>query len=350
MTADWSSRESRRVANEAAVSGAVPASDGRREGRRFGPVDAGSWLIRVAVLLHALALFAIVFSTRQTQFGNVLFLKWFIDLEDPYAAAILVEKITVSLYLLAGLIVLFRPYWPLLLLMAAYAFMEAASGTFNAGYRFSEWTIPAHALRYGLPLVLLTLVVLPKIASLRNWTVPVAAGLLRVLVAVVFVTHGYQALMEDPRFIDLIIGSFGNLFNVSVGESTAVAVLKVIAVIDFCVALAALIYPRPLLVPHRFWASPCRDCAIRRVIVPGLMIWLAFWGLITALSRMTAMRPSEALSEYPELLVRVPHVLGPLALWCLFAATYRTRTCRSGEEAEPAGASREVDPSRPAWR
>ncbi len=321
----------RRVVSRPPDTVPSPAANAGGGGRDPGAV--ASRLLRAAVFMHAVAMFAIVFSSRQTQFGNVLFLKGFIDLEDPYAAAVLAEKIAVSLYLLAGLVALFRPYWPLLLLMAAYALTEAVSGTYNAGYRFSEWTIPAHALRYGLPLVLMVLVVGPRIGFFRRWTVPVAAAVLRVLVAVVFATHGYQALMEDPRFIDLIIGTMGNLFDVSVRESGAVAMLKVIAVVDFCVALAVLIYPTPLFVPRRLWASPCRICAIRRVIVPGLMVWLALWGLLTALSRMTAMRPSEALSEYPEVLVRVPHILGPLALWGLFSALYRAGSCRSPAEA-----------------
>lgn len=291
------------------------------------PLTLASWLLRIGIALHAAALFLIVFSARQTQFGNVLFLEWFVHLEDPHATAVLVEKITVSLYLAAGLVVLVKPFWPVLLLMAAYAFIEAASGTFNAGFRFSEWTIPAQALRFGLPLVLLIVVVAPRFRLLQRWTAPMAASLLRVLVAVVFFTHGYLALMENPRFIDLIIGSFGNILNMWVNEATAVMMLKVIAIVDFCVALAVLIYPTPILVPRKLWASPCRICAIRRVIVPLLMLWLAFWGLLTALSRMASLGYTEGMSEYLELLVRSPHVLGPLALWALFSATYRPWAC-----------------------
>ena len=331
-----------------AVSPSVLASTGEKGStqEQMTPpraFETASWLLRIGIFIHAAALFIFVFSTRQTQFGNLLFMEWLIHSEDPYLAAVWVEKITVSLYLAAGMVILFKPFWPLLLLMAGYAFLEAYSGVFNAGYRFSEWTIAAHALRFGFPLVLLIVVIGPRIPALRNWTAPAAASLLRVLVAVVFFTHGYQALMEDPRFIDLIIGTSANVLDVRISEATAVVILKGIAVVDFCVALAVIVYPTPLFVPAKLWASPCPVCAIRRVIVPSLMIWLAGWGLITALSRMTSLGYPVGLSQYPELLIRASHVLGPLALWSLFAASYRPHACNLFTESRTATIGEESD-------
>ena len=302
-------------------------------------VTVASWLLRVAVLAHAVALFAMVFSARQTQFGNYLFLELLAGRDDPHTTAVLIERVTVSLYLAAGVLTLLKPLWPVLLLMAVYALAEAAAGWHNAGYRYSEWTIPSHALRFGAPLVLLCLVLLPRVTWLRPWTATAAASLLRVLVATVFFAHGYQALLASPRFIDLVIGSFASVLDVRVSEAAAVSMLHVIAIVDFCVAAAVLIYPRPLLVPRWLWASPCRVCAIRRVIVPALCLWLALWGLVTAASRMTSLGYPEAMSEYFEVLVRTSHVLGPLALWWLFSATYEGRSCvamRGDDAAEPA--------------
>jgi len=301
-----------------------------------------SWLIRVAIVIHALALFIIVFDNRQTHFGNVLFMTVFIDTADPYDWAVWTEKITVSLFLLTALVVLFKPWWPLLLLLALYAFAEAASGVFQGGYRYSEWTLAAQALRFTMPLVLLVMVGAPRLAWLRPWTLAMASSLLRVAVASVFFAHGYLALLGNPGFIDLIIGSFGQMLDVRVREAQAVTMLHVIAIVDFCVALAVLIYPRPLLMPRAWWASPCPVCPIRRVIVPSLMIWLSFWGLLTALSRIFALGLPTGLGQYPELLIRASHVLGPLALWCLFACTYRSVPC------EPAACPRESTVQRPA--
>ncbi|MFU8848480.1 MAG: hypothetical protein ACNA77_07160 [Opitutales bacterium] len=287
----------------------------------------GSYLLRASVLIHALALFIIVFQTRQTQFGVLLFMNWLSEFEDPYLAAVLVEKITVSLYLVAALVIVFKPYWPLLLFIAGYAFLEAYASAANSGFRYSEWSPAAQALRYGAPLVLLILVGAPKFEALRTWRLPLAVSLLRVFVAVVFFTHGYLALLGSPGFIDLIIGTSGNIFGARLSESAAVVLLKWIAVIDFCVALAVLVYPIPLLVPRSLWAGPCRICPIRRGILPGLMCWLALWGLVTALSRMTSLGLPTGLWQYPELLLRGSHFLGPLALWALFAAMMdRNRT------------------------
>ena len=323
------------------VATQAPEAEGR--GAPALPVPraltAASWLLRVAVAAHAVALFAMVFSARQTQFGNYLFLELLVGRDDPHPEAVLFERVTVSLYLAAGVLTLLKPLWPVLLLMAGYAFVEAAAATYNAGYRFSDWAIPSQTLRFGVPLVLMLLVLLPSVRVLRPWTATAAASLLRVLVAVVFFAHGYQALMGNPRFVDLIIGTFGNMMDVRVTEATATTMLHVIAIVDFCVAAAVLIYPRPLLVPRRVWASPCRVCAIRRVIVPALCLWLATWGLLTAASRMTSLGYPEMMSEYVEVLVRTSHVLGPIALWCLFSATYGPRSCaaeRGVDSAEPA--------------
>lgn len=308
-------------------------------------LTVASWLLRLAVLGHAIALFAMVFSARQTQFGNYLFMDLLVQREDPHAEAVLIERITVSLYLAMGVLTLIKPLWPVLLLMAAYAFIEAASATHNAGYRFSDWAIPSQALRFGAPLVLMLLVLMPKIRLLAPWTPTAAASLLRVLVATVFFAHGYQALMANPRFIDLIIGTFANMLDTRITEAQATTMLHVIAIVDFCVAAAILIYPRPLLVPRRLWASPCRICAIRRVIVPVLCLWLALWGLLTAASRMTSLGHPEMMSEYVEVVVRTSHVLGPLALWGLFSATYGPRACAAMRGSKPATASRADEPT-----
>ena len=48
-----------------------------------------------------------------------------------------------------------------------------------------------------------------------------------------------------------------------------------------------------------------------------ILLWAAFWGLVTALSRLTAY----GAFHYPDLLVRFPHFLVPLALWRLTRRT-----------------------------
>lgn len=278
------------------------------------PQSIASWLLRTGILLHAVALFVIVFTTRQTQFGNLLFLHWLIDSEDPYLAAVFVEKVSVSVYLAAALLAWAKPMWPLLLAIAAYAFLEAYAGYQNGGSRFSDWTIAAQALRFGLPLVMTVWLLLSQVPRLRSWSCPVAASLLRLLVAVVFAAHGYQAWMGDPRFIDLIIGTFGNGLGISVSEATAVMVLKGIGLVDFIVAFAVLIMPLAVYIFHSLFSASANAAAIQNRLMTVLTLWLSLWGLVTALSRMTALGYPSGLYQYPELLIRAPHVLGPLAL------------------------------------
>lgn len=248
---------------------------------------------------------------------------WLSEFEDPYLSAVLIEKITVSLYLAAGLVVLFKPYWLLLLLMAAYALLEAYANFINGGSRYSEWSLAGQALRYGSPLILLILASGSKIGIPQRWRLPLSTGLLRLLVALVFFTHGYLAFLEYPHFVDLIIGTSANIFGSRLSEASTGVLLKWIAGIDFCVALAVLIYPKPLFMPRKLWPLPFCHSRIHRVILPTLMLWLAAWGLVTALSRITSLGIPIGLSQYPELLIRTSHVLGPLALWALLIGYHR---------------------------
>lgn len=294
-------------------------------------LEIGKFLLRVSVFIHAVALFIIVFQTRQTQFGVLLFMDWLSEFEDPHLAAVLFEKITVSLYIAAGVVVLFKPYGALLLFMAGYAFLEALSGVMNNGSRYSEWSLVEQALRYGSPLVLLILASGSQMNLMRRWNRQLATALLRILVALVFFSHGYLALLGYPRFIDLIIGTSANIFGSRLSEASTVTLLKWTGGIDFGVALAVLIFPTPLFIPRRFWASPSQHSLIRRAVVPTLMLWLAAWGLVTALSRITALGLPTGLSQYPELLIRTSHMLGPLALWALLVGCHAP----SSESADP---------------
>lgn len=287
------------------------------------PVSVAEWLLRAGVFLYCLAIFAKVFSTRQTRFGNLLFLEW----ELPYSMAVVVEKFTVSLFLLAGLIVLLRPWWPVLLFVISYAILEPIAGTLQGGYHFSDWSLPGQALRWGFPVVLLLLVAAPRSQWVAPWRLPLVTGGLRLLIAAVFFSHGYYCLMEHPGFIDLVIGSGKHLISVRVSETTALFILTIIGVVDICVALALLVYPVPLGIPRRLWADPCRICPIRRVIMPTLLGWMAFWGLVTALARVTALGIPVGLQQYTEVLMRAPHFLGPLALLLLLRYAPR-EACR----------------------
>ncbi|MCC5844342.1 MAG: hypothetical protein JJU05_08840 [Verrucomicrobia bacterium] len=281
-------------------------------------IAAASLLLRIAIIIHAAATFLSVFTYQFTQFGTWLFMEAFHNLDDPASAAFYVERILVSIYLAAAVAVVFAPAWPLLILISGYIFMESYSGLRNTGHLFSEWMPAAYMLRYLTPWVLMVLTVGPRFEKTRAWTRPAAMGLLQLGIGGVFFVHGCLAWMEHPGFIDLIIGTFRNLFRIPMNESAAVTILKGIAVVDWVVALALLLYPNPPFAPDSFWNRFPKAAAARRRLVPPLLFWLAGWGLVTALSRLTGPGLPVGFSQYPALLTRASHYLGPLALYVLF--------------------------------
>ncbi len=155
------------------------------------------------------------------------------------------------------------------------------------GVGHAQWAPAAHALRYGTPLALALLAMKEPFGEAQ------VMMLLRVSLAFVFVTHGAEALMHYPRFIDLIIGSGENLFRWRITESQARSALTLIGVLDIAAGIAILVRA-----------------------FPALLWWMAVWGLVTALSRMTSL----GWEAYRDVLVRASHFLVPMIL-----AQYRRR-------------------------
>ncbi|TVP46670.1 MAG: metallophosphoesterase family protein [Gemmatimonadales bacterium] len=241
-------------------------------------------LLGTAVAIHALATFLMVHSARQTQFGNLLFMV----LELPHGQAMQVEKITVSIFLALAVVSALRPRLLTLLPVGAYVLLEAWSAFHQGGDRFSEWTPAAHALRWVTPFAL-ALLAAPVLASRVPASIRRAGAgwMLRLAVATVFVIHGLECLWGYPRFADLIIGSARGVLDVRVSEALALQVMQVIGIVDLAVAAAIVVRP---------WRT--------------VLVWAAFWGGITALSRVLALGPG----AYFEVLLRASHVLAPLAL------------------------------------
>lgn len=209
----------------------------------------------------------------------------FLDLGFSHAAAFRTELALAALTLafaLAGLLLRHRRRagW---LALPAFAFLLAESCLVAkmGGTGHAEWAPAAHALRYGTPLALVL------VAAFGEARID---GLLRLCLALVFVTHGAEALLHFPRFIDLIIGSAENLLGWRVTETQAKSALTAIGIADLVAGGLVLVRPHP-----------------------ALLWWMAFWGLVTALSRMTCL----GWEAYREVLLRATHVLVPvvLVLW-----------------------------------
>jgi len=224
-----------------------------------------------------------VFTSHQTHWGNYLFLV----IGMPNEMSIFIEKITVTVFLFITMAAVFRPRVYLLFPVFAYVFFEAYSGYYQGGYRFSDWTLATQALRYITPLVLLVLVLPLTTMFTRKRRLITASWLLRIGLFVLFFSHGMLALLGNPQFIDLILGSVWNLFGISMREALATQVLQFIGIVDIVVAISLLIRP---------WKY--------------VLYWMAFWGLLTAFSRITAM----GWWTYFEILLRISHILAPLVI------------------------------------
>ena len=259
---------------------------------REGPaaVPIAGWLLRLSVVGYAIGILSAVLGKLGSGLGTYFFLEW--GYTHPQVAP--VERMAAFGLLALALAALVRPHWITLLPVAVLVSLEAAAFRFNGGAPFAEWAIFAHALRYGAPIALLLLFAAP----LGRWLGPekhlsVTGWLLRAAAATVFATHGFEALMQHPRFIDYIIGTTHNLSGHFLTESTAIQIMRVIGVLDIAVAVLILVRPHP-----------------------AVLYWMAFWGLITALARVTTF----GIGHHHEVFVRTAHFLAPLAILYILRA------------------------------
>lgn len=150
--------------------------------------------------------------------------------------------------------------------------------------------MPEYALQWGAPLFLA--VWLSAKSQAR-----VVRGL-RIVAAVTFAAHGLYALNIAPRpgsFIEMTM----SILHVS--QSTAGHILTVAGALDWAAALL-------ILLPFPRWQK-------------AALIYMVLWGLLTTLARWAAYVhfdlpwwPQTLLAWTPEVLIRTPHFLIPLAL------------------------------------
>lgn len=211
----------------------------------------------------------------------------FLDQGLSHASAFQTELVLVLVSLasaVAGLILRGHRWGGCLMLPAfGYLLAEACLIAKMGGTGHAEWAPAAHALRYATPFALALLAMKEPFGEAQ------VTMLLRVSLAMVFLTHGAEALLHFPRFIDLIIGSAENLAGWRVTESQAESILTAIGIADVAAAVLVLVIVKPS---------------------PALLWWMAVWGLITAFSRVTCL----GWDAYREVLLRATHVVVPLVL------------------------------------
>lgn len=225
----------------------------------------------LGVALHALRFF--------TPVSGVLLMRY--GVADTTGRTL--EQVAACLLVLAIPWLWRRNVWVLATVALWMAVVSAAA--FLQDDDFGAQFVPvADAVRYVTPVLLLLAAVRPLTVRRASWIM----GLARLAAAATFIGHGLEAMLHNPRFIDLLIGTADRRLGLPIDEGVARTMLTVIGAID--IALAGL-------------------------IVVGRWRWVAlhmtFWGLVTAMSRITAMD----LGALHLTLVRAANAGVPLALY-----------------------------------
>ncbi len=239
------------------------------------------------------------FETESPVFSWLLF-----DLKWPQTFAQRADDLAIWMMVLAGIAVLAGPFFSsprfarcvsgLLVWALIWELLVAGCATYRGGEFLSGWTIPEHGLRIMTPWILFWMQARPERCAGEGW--------LRFAVALTFAAHGYKAGLNAPVFVTMIIASSQNCLDYWPEQSMVLAVLKIICVLDWIVAIGILI-----------------------VRWPAVALYATIWGLITAVARWISIS-----TDWPEVLIRAVHVGGPLALYLQWK-TCRPSSRRSAE-------------------
>jgi hypothetical protein len=189
--------------------------------------------------------------------------------------------------LACGALTLVRPCWPVLLPVVGWFGVIAAVASVER-HRLE----PAEqAVRILAPLSLMLLDLWPPRAKFTLGRAGLAIFFLRLGIAATFIGHGLVALQQSRvggNFVELIQGSFQNVAGVEVSDDHARQALGIIGGIDIGLGLGII------LTRSKVFA-----------------LYMAFWGVLTAMSRVLAYGPD----AYPLVLLRAANGGAPFALF-----------------------------------
>jgi hypothetical protein len=200
-------------------------------------------------------------------------------------------------------------------LVATWSFVLAIfSWWINPGNPFHATDPIGHAVRFAAPFALILFLAFPgqQRESKIEW-------ILRWGVAGTFVGHGLCALWIKPSFIDLIVGTMNLFFGnpvLAADSSEALQEALVIAASRQAFAEAAL----PVIAIQDF-------ILVALLLLPGkriktIALWMAVWGFVTAMSRMTAY----GWDHWHDLALRICNGGIPLFLWTYWKSQDSTKT------------------------
>ncbi|MAT70283.1 MAG: hypothetical protein CMJ58_12260 [Planctomycetaceae bacterium] len=223
---------------------------------------------------------------------------------------------------------LLQPHWlPAAWLAAVQVVLAWAMTETDSGFPVSaQWLGPA--TRRAFPLLTNSLrIAAPAVLAWWAWRrgrqatdhgLPVRSrgfeAVLRWALAVTFAAHGVEALQHNPVFVDLLLDFARRWLRFDMPEQSARWLLTAIGVMDVAVAV--------LCVTTR-WR--------------GVLLWMAAWGLVTALSRVAA----NGWFWWHDVAVRAPHFAVPLAIaWLADAVELSDEILADPTPGAPRAASR----------
>lgn len=267
------------------------------------------WVLRVVLLARSIGLGCSYLwhpMERESDIHGTLYFEW----GWPESTAIAVENagmwfiaVGAVVILMMNIVVRNQPkggagslarVWRVIeiAMLAFFVFWEvamAAGLTFRGGKFLSSWALGSHGLRIAVPASLLL--------HATGFGAKAATRILYAGTITTFLVHGCQAWLGSPVFITMIITTLQSYFDWAIEQSKVEQILKVIGVMDVCVVGVILLLARSRNV-------------LRKVLL-GTLLWMAFWGLVTAVGRTTG----ASFGTYPETLLRLVHLGGPLVLY-----------------------------------
>ena len=138
-------------------------------------------------------------------------------------------------------------------------------------------------------------------------------------VALAFLGHGILGAKGNPKFGELVTGTYDKLLGGSMSESTATTWVNVVGWLDIALAVVFV----GLVI-----AAIARKAIAYSPLAIGLFGWAAAWGFLTALSRFTAVLNG---AETWDVVERGPNYLLPVGLVYLI---YRIRKDEAAEQTD----------------
>ncbi|MGE0173309.1 MAG: hypothetical protein AB7T49_11000 [Oligoflexales bacterium] len=247
-----------------------------------------SWIVAI----QSLGL-AMIINGRGSSIGTFLFLK----LRFSDSSVHNIELGLIAFLVALAVQTLVKPNTITLYLSSALILVESAFFTYNGGNFEAPFSLAGTSMRWTAPLILGALVLIKKRNTEHNLTAEDFSSWMMTLLlysaAVTFVTHGVEALLAHPRFVDYIIGAGRKLLDFRIAQSSAETVLFCIGMVDVLVA-----------------------CLIVTVRWKPIAAYMTFWGMLTAMSRVVYFEAG-GIGEF---LIRAANWGVPLVIYLIWRA------------------------------